>query len=71
MDEGVTLIPTLAVMASAIAAIGLFLWLERRPHEFGKLRFPTTPFLFLAIMVVVVMAAHLLTLTGVAHKPSY
>lgn len=72
MDEGLTLVPTLAVVAAGIAAIVLCLWLERRPREFGKMRVPTTPFLFLAILVIVVMAAHLLTLMGApAHHAAY
>jgi hypothetical protein len=72
MDEGLTLTPTLAIVAASIAAIILCLWLERRPHEFGKLRFPTTPFLFIAILVIVLMAAHLLTLSGApVHHAAY
>ncbi len=71
MDEGLTLVPTLAIMAAAFAATGIFLWLERRPREFGRARFPTTPFLFLAILVVIVMCSHLLTLIGAPGRNAY
>lgn len=71
MNEGLTLIPTLAIIAVSVAAAGLFLWLERRPHEFGKARWPTTPLLFLTIVVVILMSAHLLTLAGAPAHGNY
>ncbi|MGB3809916.1 MAG: hypothetical protein WA943_07440 [Parvibaculum sp.] len=71
MDEGLTLIPTLAIIAVSIAAVALLLFLEKRPQEFGRVRFPLTPFLFLAIMIVIVMSAHLLTLAGAPKHGRY
>jgi hypothetical protein len=71
MDEGLTLIPTLTIMALSVAVAAFFLWYERRPREFGKMRLPTTPFLFAAILVVIVMCAHLLTLMGAPAHGGY
>ncbi|MDO8422163.1 MAG: hypothetical protein Q7S99_08375 [Parvibaculum sp.] len=67
MGEVLTITPTLAIIAAMLAAIGGLVWLEKRPHEFGKMRWPTTPLIFLSIFVIVIMAAHLLTLLGM-HK---
>lgn len=67
MSDMLTLWPTLTVIGIMIAIIvGLSIF-ERRPREFGKMRFPTTPFIFLAIFVIVIMASHLLGLAGVKH----
>ncbi len=68
MDDMMTLTPTLIVIGVMIAIIVGLTVLERRPREFGKLRFPTTPFIFLAIFVIVIMASHLLGLAGVKHS---
>ncbi|MFZ3035287.1 MAG: hypothetical protein WA138_14885 [Parvibaculum sp.] len=67
MGDVMTLTPTLSVIGLMIAVIIGLAWVERRPREFGKLRFPTTPFIFLAIFVIVIMASHLLGLAGVQH----
>jgi len=67
MGDVLTLTSTLIIIATMLAAIGGLVWLEKRPHEFGKMRWPTTPLIFLAIFVIIVMAAHLLRLLGV-HK---
>lgn len=67
MGDILTLTPTLVVIGIMIAIIAGLALLERRPREFGKLRFPTTPFIFLAIFVLVIMASHLLGLAGVQH----
>lgn len=67
MSDMLTLWPTLTIIGTMIAVIVGLTLLERRPREFGKLRFPTTPFIFLAIFVIVIMASHLLSLAGVKH----
>ncbi len=67
MKDVLTLWPTLGIIAAMLAAIGGLVWLEKRPHEFGKMRWPTTPLIFLAMFVIIIMAAHLLTLLGL-HK---
>jgi hypothetical protein len=62
----VTLAVTLTLLAASLAAAGYFIWLERRPPEPGKVRLlPTTPLIFLAILVAVVMLVHLVNLMGV------
>jgi hypothetical protein len=70
MREALTLIPTLSIIVALLAALGGLLWLEKRPREFGKIRLlPTTPLMFVAVLGIVLMCAHLLTLFGVpAHN---
>ncbi|MGV8997177.1 MAG: hypothetical protein ACOH12_09555 [Parvibaculaceae bacterium] len=71
MREVLTLWPTVGIITVMLAAlIGLTI-LEKRPLEFGKTRWPTTPFFFLVLLVIVVMGAHLLTLFGMGHAPRY
>lgn len=67
MEEVLPLTTTLIIIAAMLASIGGLVWLEKRPHEFGKMRWPTTPLIFLAMFVILIMAAHLLRLAGV-HK---
>ena len=63
MGQGLSLTVTLIVLASSLAGAGLLVWLEKRPATPGRIRFlPTTPLIFLALIVAAVMAAHLLTL---------
>jgi len=72
MGEGLSLNITLAIIGFSAVVIGLSIWLERRPHEFGRMRLPTTPFLFVAVLVIIVMCAHLLTLGGApVHHAAY
>lgn len=66
MRDALTLMPTLAIMAAMVASVAGLVWLEKRPREFGQVRMvPTTPLIFAAILVLILMAAHLLTLVGV------
>lgn len=68
MGEVLTLYPTLGIMAALLLAVIYLLWKEKQPRELGVVRLiPTTPLIFLAILGIVVMAAHLLTLFGM-HK---
>ena len=67
MGDVLTFNVTLGIIGVMIAVVIGLVLLERRPREFGKLRFPTTPFIFLAIFVIVVMGSHLLGLLGVQH----
>jgi preprotein translocase subunit Sec61beta len=62
----VTLAVTLTLLAASVAAAGFLIWLERRPAEPGKVRLlPTTPLIFLSILIAVVMLVHLANLMGV------
>ena len=60
---------TVAAIVTALASAGALLWLERRPRELGKpLLVPTTPLLFLCLLIVVVALAHLVSIvTGTPH----
>ncbi len=60
---------TLAAGFAATSVIILLIWLEHRPREPGNPRLiPLTPLLFLAIFVLIVILAHLVTvLTGEPH----
>ena len=61
-----TLAVTLTLLAASVAAAGFPIWLERRPAEPGKVRLlPTTPLIFLSILIAVVMLVHLANLMGV------
>jgi hypothetical protein len=61
---------TVIGLVAALAGVVTLLWLERRPREPGKpLLLPTTPLLFLCLLVVVIAMAHMVTLiTGVPHR---
>lgn len=63
------LIITVGAIAAALAGVVLLLWLERRPRDLGKpLLLPTTPALFLCLLVIVLALAHLVTIvTGSPH----
>jgi len=62
MHDVLTLWPTLGIIAVMVGAmVGLSI-LEKRPREFGQLRLPTTPLFFLAVLVIMLMCAHLLTM---------
>lgn len=60
---------TLFVAIAALAGIGFLVRLERRPRELGQSRLiPTTPLLFICLIVLVIAFAHLITLaTGTPH----
>jgi len=65
MGQGLSLTVTLVVLAASLAGAGLLVWMEKRPVTPGRIRFlPTTPLIFLALIVAVVMVVHLLTLMG-------
>ena len=65
MGQGLSLTVTLIVLALSLAGAGGLVWLEKRPVEPGRIRlFPTTPLIFIALLVAVVMIVHLLTLMG-------
>jgi hypothetical protein len=59
---------TFAGLAFGLALCALMVWLERRPRLSLKPRlFPTTPFMFLGILIFLLAASHAMTLMGV-HK---
>lgn len=65
MGQGLSLTVTLVVLAASLAGAGFLVWMEKRPVTPGRIRFlPTTPLIFLALIVAVVMVVHLLTLMG-------
>ncbi|MEQ8268956.1 MAG: hypothetical protein RH982_17305 [Parvibaculum sp.] len=60
-----SLTATLAILAASVASAGVLVWLEKRPREPGHVRLlPTTPLIFLSIMVTIMMIVHLVTLMG-------
>ena len=63
------LIITLSVLGLALGGVGWMVVLEKRPKDPAKpLLIPTTPILFLFLVVILLTAAHLLTLvTGAPH----
>ena len=61
-----TVTVTLAVLAASLASAGFFIWLERRPPDFSRVRMvPTTPLIFASVLVAVVMIVHIVNLMGV------
>lgn len=61
---------TLAGLIAALSGVVALLWMEKRPREPGKpLLLPTTPLLFVCLVIIVVALAHMVTLvTGVPHR---
>lgn len=58
-----TLPVTLAVMAAAIVGLALSSWRARRPADPGRPRLvPMGAIQFLSILVIILMAAHLISL---------
>ncbi|MBO6632997.1 hypothetical protein [Parvibaculum sp.] len=61
-----TMTVTLAVLAASLVSTGLLVWLERRPSDPFRVRLiPTTPLIFLSIVVAVLMVVHLVNMMGV------
>jgi multisubunit Na+/H+ antiporter MnhE subunit len=57
---------TIAALVSGLVFAAAMAWLERRPRTGLEPRLlPTTPLMFLGLLVVVLAAAHLLAITGV------
>ena len=61
---------TLAGLVTALSGVVALLWMERRPREPGKpLLLPTTPLLFVCLVIIVIALAHMVTIiTGVPHR---
>jgi hypothetical protein len=56
---------TLVILAAAVACTGFLVWLEKRPREIGRVRLiPTTPLMFLSLMVAIMMIVHVVNLMG-------
>ena len=56
---------TLAALLAGAALIGMTVWLERRPRDLLKPKLlPTTPLLFIGMLVAVLAVVHLLNLAG-------
>lgn len=60
---------TLGMIAAVLVLIGGIMWWERRPRQLGQVSLiPTTPLLFIALVILVVFLAHLVSLvTGQPH----
>lgn len=60
---------TLGMIAAVLVLIGGIMWWERRPRALGQVSLiPTTPLLFIALVILVVFLAHLVSLvTGQPH----
>ena len=58
-----SLVPTAVVLAVAIAAFGVCAVMVRRPYEPGRIwRVPYAAIMWVAVLVAVLMLAHLVTL---------
>ena len=56
---------TLAVLLAGAALVGTMVWLERRPRDLLKPQLlPTTPMLFVGMLIAVLAVVHLLNLAG-------
>ncbi|MDX5366961.1 MAG: hypothetical protein LPK88_11005 [Alphaproteobacteria bacterium] len=56
---------TLVILAASIACTALLVWFEKRPTEIGRVRLlPTTPLIFLSLMVAILMIVHVVNLMG-------
>ncbi len=60
---------TIAIALSAFGGAGWALWAEKRPIDPLRPRLvPTTPVLFICLVIVIFAAAHMITLiTGTPH----
>lgn len=57
---------TLCILGLSAALVGCMVYLERRPRDLLKPRlFPTTPVMFIAMLVAVLALVHLLNIYGV------
>ncbi|MFN0191531.1 MAG: hypothetical protein ACKVP5_06080 [Aestuariivirga sp.] len=57
---------TLAFLILGLALAGLMAWIERRPRTNFKPRLvPTTPIMFLGVLVALIAAVHILNLYGI------
>lgn len=67
------LLPTLLILAAALVAAGVANWLERRPHELGRPPLiPWTAVQMVALVVAILMLAHLVSLgTGAPLKSRF
>lgn len=56
---------TFGAIVFGLALCGVMAWLERRPREAFKPRLlPTTPFMFLGLLIFLLAASHVMTLLG-------
>jgi len=69
-DISIDLIVTTGGLIAALSGVVLLIWLEHRPRDPGKpLLLPTTPLLFICLLIIVLALAHLMTIvTGTPHK---
>ena len=61
---------SLIALAIAAAVFAFSLWMDRREYEPGALRYPAKVFLFVSLLVVIALLAHVIgLLTGQPIKP--
>lgn len=61
-----TMTVTLALLAASLASAGFFIWLEKRPPDFSRVRMlPTTPLILVSVLVAIMMIVHVVNLMGV------
>jgi hypothetical protein len=63
---------TVAALICGLALSLGMVWLERRPRRGLNPRLlPTTPFMFVGVLLVILAVVHTLSLLGVAHTPAW
>ena len=61
-----TMTVTLVLLAASLASAGFFIWLEKRPPDFSRVRMlPTTPLILVSVLVAIMMIVHVVNLMGV------
>jgi hypothetical protein len=60
---------TVGILLGGLGLAAAMAWLERRPKtELNPRLVPTTALMFLGLLVVILAAAHLLTITGITTR---
>jgi hypothetical protein len=56
---------TIALIAAGVGLAGAMAWIERKPRDLTPRLVPTTPVMFVGLLVAIIAAAHLLNLYGI------
>lgn len=56
---------TIALIAAGVGLAGAMAWIERKPRDLSPCLVPTTPVMFVGLLVAIIAAAHLLNLYGI------
>jgi hypothetical protein len=63
---------TVAALIGGLALSLAMVWLERRPRrDLNPRLLPTTPFMFVGVLLFILAVVHTLSLLGVAHTPAW